>query len=329
MQASLSDWNKFIDLNPFAHIMQHGGWGEFKQKFGWSAFRVVQGQSGAQVLIRNLPLGFKFAYIPKGPVGENWIDLLPEIHEICKEKGAFGLKIEPDEWEPKSGLSSKIGAGFLPSNPIQPRRSIEIDLQPSEEEILNRMKQKTRYNIRLAAKKEIDVRQSKEVKIFYDLLLKTGERDQFGIHSLDYYQKAVDYLSKAHACQLFLAYYKRNPLAGIMVFLHGTRAWYFYGASNDSERERMPTYLLQWEAIRWAKKNGCCEYDLWGVPDEDEKGLEDEFTNRSDGLWGVYRFKRGFGGLLKRSVGAWDYVYSPVRYWVFLKMLRIRKMQFN
>ena len=87
-----------------------------------------------------------------------------------------------------------------------------------------------------------------------------------------------------------------QPLAALMVFTRGARAWYVYGGSTDLQREKMPNYLLQWEAMRWARARGCTEYDLWGVPDEDEAVLEDGFADRSDGLWGVYRFKRGFGG---------------------------------
>ena len=96
-----------------------------------------------------------------------------------------------------------------------------------------------------------------------------------------------------------MAEYEGRPLAGLMVFARGSRSWYFYGASNDEERNRMPTYLLQWEAMRWAKARGCSEYDLWGIPDADEEALEAGFASRSDGLWGVYRFKRGFGGTIK------------------------------
>jgi len=102
--------------------------------------------------------------------------------------------------------------------------------------------------------------------------------------------------------------------AGLMVFAHGRRAWYFYGASASDHRDRMPTYILQWEAMRWARAHGCTEYDLWGVPDADEDTLENEFSERSDGLWGVYRFKRGFGGRLCRSAGPWDRIYQPVLY---------------
>ena len=113
---------------------------------------------------------------------------------------------------------------------------------------------------------------------------------------------------------MLLAEYGGEPLAAVMVFARGRRAWYFYGASADTQRERMPTYILQWEAIRWARQRGCLEYDLWGVPDADEATLESSFASRSDGLWGVYRFKRGFGGELRRAVGPWDRVYSAMIY---------------
>jgi lipid II:glycine glycyltransferase (peptidoglycan interpeptide bridge formation enzyme) len=99
-----------------------------------------------------------------------------------------------------------------------------------------------------------------------------------------------------------------------MLFILGTQAWYFYGGSSNEERNRMPTYLLQWEAMRWAKAHGATSYDLWGVPDEDEETLEGNFETRHDGLWGVYRFKRGFGGKLIREPHALDRVYSPLLY---------------
>ena len=99
------------------------------------------------------------------------------------------------------------------------------------------------------------------------------------------------------------------------------RYCYMYGASSDEHRNLMPTYLLQWEAMLWAREQGCRSYDLWGVPDEDEETLEAEFTQRSDGLWGVYRFKRGFGGRLVRTAGAWDLVYAPLRYRLYTAAL--------
>ena len=99
-----------------------------------------------------------------------------------------------------------------------------------------------------------------------------------------------------------------------MAFTQGWRAWYFYGASADQRRELMAPYLLQWEAMRWARLRGCTEYDLWGIPDASEVELEAQFAARTDGLWGVYRFKRGFGGRICRAAGPWDRVYHPTMY---------------
>ncbi len=120
----------------------------------------------------------------------------------------------------------------------------------------------------------------------------------FGVHSRDYYQRAYELFQPRGECILLLAEYQGEPISALMAFSRGQRAWYFYGASGNAHRERMPTYLLQWEAMRWARARGCLSYDLWGVPDYDESYLETHFSERSQGLWGVYRFKRGFGGQL-------------------------------
>jgi lipid II:glycine glycyltransferase (peptidoglycan interpeptide bridge formation enzyme) len=122
-----------------------------------------------------------------------------------------------------------------------------------------------------------------------------------------------------------MASYGGRDLAGLMVFALGKRAWYFYGASSGEEGNRMPTYGLQWAAIQWARERGCTEYDLWGIPDEDPGTLEAQFQERTDGLWGVYGFKRGFGGDISRAVGAWDYVLNPFLYRLYRLAVRIRR----
>ncbi|MCK7520564.1 MAG: peptidoglycan bridge formation glycyltransferase FemA/FemB family protein [Ignavibacteriales bacterium] len=182
------------------------------------------------------------------------------------------------------------------------------------------MKPKCRYNIRLAEKKGVTVRAWDDIPAFHEMMTVTGGRDNFGVHSLEYYQRAYELFHPKGTCELLVAEYEGKPLASLMVFANGKRAWYVYGASNDHERNRMPTYLLQWEAIRWAKARGCEEYDLWGVPDENEETLEANFETRHDGLWGVYRFKRGFGGELKRAAQALDRVYNPLLYWAVFEV---------
>jgi lipid II:glycine glycyltransferase (peptidoglycan interpeptide bridge formation enzyme) len=155
----------------------------------------------------------------------------------------------------------------------------------------------------------------------------TSQRDQFGIHSLPYYQRAFDLFNAHQNCQLLLAEYKDTPLAALIVFKHGNRAWYFYGASSDLHRDKMPNYLLQWEAIRWSKYQNCSEYDLWGVPDENLATLEANFARNNSSLWGVYRFKRGFGGELKRSSGPWDRVYNLYLYRLYTILVKSRKTE--
>jgi peptidoglycan pentaglycine glycine transferase (the first glycine) len=311
------EWEPYLDNHPEAHILQTSHWAELKGHFGWTPRFIRQDHLGAMVLFRQLPMGLSVGYLPRGPVGNgDWRSLWSDVDAICQQENAIFLRVEPEIWEPTpKGFVENNLPGFKPINQtVQPPRTIQIDLTPSEEEILMAMKSKTRYNIRLAERKDVIVRPSQDVERFHQMSLTTSERDEFGIHSLEYYQRAYDLFSPQNACVLLIAEYQNKPLAGLMAFAKGDTAWYFYGASTNQERNRMPTYLLQWEAIRWARNKGCKIYDLWGVPDYPESYLEDHFMDRSDGLWGVYRFKRGFGGEVRRTIGSWDRVYRPLFY---------------
>jgi lipid II:glycine glycyltransferase (peptidoglycan interpeptide bridge formation enzyme) len=272
------------------------------------------------VLFLKLPLGYKVAYIPKGPVGyegadqSQLSDFWAELDSLCREKRAVLVKVELDLCETEAG-EIKPPEGFSPGeNATQPQRTLVVDLNTDEDAILARMKQKTRYNIRLAGRKGVSVHPWEDVAGFYRMMQVTGERDAFGVHTQAYYQKAYDLFHPGGECELLVAEYEGVPLAALMVFARGARAWYFYGASTDEHRNLMPTYLLQWEAIRWARAKGCKTYDLWGVPDAEPETLEGQFTERSDGLWGVYRFKRGFGGEIQRAPDPWERVYNPLLY---------------
>lgn len=316
------EWDAFLTRYPQAHLLQTGEWGDLKIPFGWSPERIQTGDTGAQILFRRLPLGFSIAYIPKGPLGKDWQTLWPEIDQLCQRRRAIFLKVEPDAWMEQEAEYQDQFKGFFPAATIQPRRTIVVDLSGSEDELLARMKQKTRYNIRLAQKKDVTVRESNDLDEFQRLMRTTGVRDDFGVHSIEYYQRAYQLFSANGKAALLQAEFDGKALAALMVFAAGGRAWYLYGASSDEERNRMPAYLLQWEAMRWAVAKGCRSYDLWGVPDEDEEQLESQFEERSDNLWGVYRFKRGFGGSLMRSATAWDKVYQPILYRAYQRFSR-------
>ena len=341
-EITAHEWESFLNSYPDAHLLQTPECGELKASYGWWVTRVIvenvphKGEpgmsqplaAGAQILFRRILPGFTFAYLPKGPIGTDWQALWPEVDKVCRRGRAVFLKIEPDlgdSLEPAIDWGGILPLGFTPSpHLIQPRCTLILDISGDEEQVLGRMKQKTRYNIRLALKKGVIVHPSEDTGSFYRLLEVTGNRDQFGVHQPEYYQRAYDLFSPRGKCELLVAEYEEEPLAALMVFANGKRAWYLYGASSNDHRDRMPNYLVQWEAIRWARNQVCVQYDLWGVPDEDEDILESQFAQREDGLWGVYRFKRGFGGKFCRGSGAWDRVYQPVMYRFYLWWMKRR-----
>jgi peptidoglycan pentaglycine glycine transferase (the first glycine) len=319
-------WDQYLENHPNAHILQSKLWGEFKENFGWKPVYIQSGTSGAQILFKKLLFGFSIGYIPKGPIGLYCKELLDEIFIQCQIENAIVLYVEPDSWAGEFDSHSLLKVGFEESNiSIQPQRTILISLEGNEDDWLGKMKQKTRYNIRLAQKKEIFIESSTDVEVFNRLMKKTGERDQFGVHDGNYYRLVYKKFSAENCCELLIAKYLDKPIAALMIFFRGKRAWYFYGASDDGDRNRMPTYLLQWEAMRLAAKRGCIEYDLWGVPDHDEAFLENNFMSREDGLWGVYRFKRGFGGKLMRSAGVFQKIFNLQLFGLYQMVYKFRK----
>ncbi len=328
-------WNGFL-LQKGGHLLQSYEWGEFKSRFGWRASRGALEEggeiiAGAQVLVRNTPLG-SLAYIPRGPVldgkeGKTLGELWAQLHILARQEGSVFLRLEPD-WEGGERGRLLEREGFhRAAESIQPQNTLAVDIEGDLESILSQMKPKTRYNIRLAERKGVVVREGREEDLatFYELLRITGRRDRFFVHSGRYYLEAWRTFAPQGMGRLFLAFYGDQMLAGLMAFAFGHRAYYLYGASSDEHRSLMPNYLLQWEAIRWAKERGCLVYDLWGIPDEvGRNGEPPDFTKREGGLWGVYRFKRGFGGRVVRTVGAFDYVYSPSLYRLLMRVERVR-----
>ncbi|HEY89527.1 MAG TPA: peptidoglycan bridge formation glycyltransferase FemA/FemB family protein [Thermoflexia bacterium] len=319
-------WDAFVAEFPGSSILQTTCWGRLKADFGWNWEIVALGRkraptAGALVLYKQLPLKLgTIAYVPRGPLVA-WDDeaqlsaLLQNISASARRHRAWALWMEPERLD-KPVIRQQLPAFGFRSSPthIQPPRTILVDLAVSEEEILTRMKSKTRYNIRYAERQGITVRQGsvEDAALYYGLMAKTGQRNEFGIHSETYYRRVLELFLPPGNAALLIAEVEAEPVAAIIVFTWGEKAWYMYGASADQHRNKMPTYALQWAAIKWAQARGCTTYDLWGVPDYNEEILEDEFTERSDGLWGVYRFKRGFGGQVVRFAGLWEKVLNPL-----------------
>ena len=324
--ALCEQWDRFITEHPHGHLLQSWHWGELKASAAWSPLRLAlwdeQEQrivAAAQVLRRtgpHVPLrAGHLAYIPKGPVID-WAQaslceaFFPQLDAYLRRQGALALHmelgLEAGTAESECALQRLVHLPVHPVRAIQPLRTIVLDLAPTEETLLAQMKEKWRYNVRLASRKGVTVRAAEtreDVRTWYQLLQLTSERDRFGIHTLDYYLRIWELFVSHQQARLLLAEYNRQLLAGIMVGLCAQQAIYLYGASSNEQRHLMPNYMLQWEAIRWAKQRGARLYDFWGIP---ETEAEDE------AMAGVYRFKRGWGGRVMRFLGCYEHVYHPL-----------------
>jgi peptidoglycan pentaglycine glycine transferase (the first glycine) len=330
-------WNRLLCQDLDGHLLQSWEWGQFKQRFGWEADYLswkddrAQTLAAALVLKRSLLSFFSILYCPRGPIMD-WsnealrFSVLSELQKVSESARAIFIKIDPNlplgsgQPDTPDELLNPLGEqvildmerlGWISSDEqIQFKNSMHLDLRPTEDELLRRMKSKTRYNIRLARRRGVTVRKGDEHDLdpLYRMYAATSLRDHFTIREWTYYQDAWGSFIKSGMAQPFIAEVDGEPVAGIIVFHYGRRAIYMYGMSLEIHREKMPNQLLQWEAIRWAKAMGYTIYDFWGAPDT--------FTEQ-DPMWGVYRFKSGFGAEVIRTPGAWDYVTRPALYNVY------------
>jgi lipid II:glycine glycyltransferase (peptidoglycan interpeptide bridge formation enzyme) len=322
-----SRWNEAVAQLPHSHVLQSFEWGEFKAKYGWKPSRLLfeegsQVRAAASVLCRQLPrFPLRVMYVPKGPLldygdGQLLSRILASLEELARAQRAIFIKMDPDvRLEEGKVIEALRARGWRSSSEqIQFRNTILIDLRQSEDELLGSMKAKTRYNTRLAARREVEVRVGSpdDLPLFYEMYAETSRRDDFFIRPFAYYQDAWGAFVEADLARLFLAEYQGEPLAGLIAFRFGQRAWYMYGASTEKHRNLMPNHLLQWEAIRWAKGEGCTVFDMWGAPD---------VLNEDDPLWGVYRFKEGFGGQFVSHIGAYDYPVSRFLYGLYTVLM--------
>ncbi len=368
--GSADEWNRLIAGLPSAHLLQSWEWAQVKGQVGWMVLPFIW-KSGtypsdiaaaAMVLRRRIPAGgfaarLNILYCPKGPLLD-WSNqtlrklVLDDLQSFAKTQGAIFLKVDPDI-EIGSGFSSpsnirpddtnqdiqkelKSRGWKYSSDQIQFKNTIMVELGASEKELLDRMKQKTRYNVRLAEKKGVAIRTGAlgDLPMLCRMYAETAVRDGFAIREEGYYRRVWEAFmtvpkptnpaqqASTPWAEPLIAEVAGETAAAIFLFYFAKRAYYLYGMSREIHREKMPNYLLQWEAIKRAKANSCKVYDLWGAPDE---------FNETDNLWNVYRFKEGLGGRVVRTIGAWD--FAPNAFWYrlysqviphFLDLMRIR-----
>jgi len=336
-----TDWNALISKIPYSHVLQSWEWGEIKKINGWIAKpRNWDEKAAALILQKQLPLSgaginLKVSYIPRGPLldwhnAELRNQVLDELQTFSRVTRSIFIKMDPEiilgkgipgseealeDENGKTILHELITRGWRFSDEqIQFKNTVWLDISGSEEAWLSRMKQKARYNLRLSQKKGVIVSQGDETDLpdLYQMYFETAVRDDFVIRTEEYYLSVWKYFLKAKMAHVLVAKVDGKTVAGLILFHFANRAWYLYGMSSHLERDRMPNYLLQWEAMKLARMLGCNLYDMWGAPD---------VFNETDSMWNVFRFKEGWGGEVIRTPGAWDYTAYPQLYRFYTRLL--------
>jgi len=309
-EINKSNWDKAV-LKKDSHFMQSHSWGAFREKMGIPVSRLKSNH--VQIERRKLPLGKCYLYIV-GNDGKSLIvnrKLSKNIQELAEKQKAIFIKIEP-----LHNSKFKI-QDSIPSNNIQPKNTLILDISPNDESLLASFHQKHRYNIRLATKKNIEIKEIEsngEFEKFYKLIKKTNERKHISSFGKNYYKNLFELSGKEGVLKItFLgAYSKRKMIAGLILILWNGSATYLVGASDYEHRKLMAPHLLQWEAIKLAKKLGAKTYDFWGIIKEDDFSSKTDFERHH---WaGITRFKMGFGGKVASFASAKDYIVSPFWY---------------
>jgi len=326
-------WNDFVAASECCNITQSFEWGELAPHLGAEAMLagVVDEQgrlcSAMLVLIANAPILHRsYFYAPRGPVIDDpdspaLTVLLNFVKAEAHKRGAFMLKVEPGVPDGDTRWLSALQRRGFRATPYAShiRHEWVLDIRPDEKTLLAGMKEKWRYNIRLAARKGVTVRCGQgqaDLDTFYRIYQTTSERDQFFIHNKAHYEDVMRLYGEGDRAALFLAEHEGEAIAGIIVLRFGRWSWYMYGASANQQRNLMPNHLLQWNGMQWAKASDCWYYNFRGIPDVLEEGQE---------LWGVYVFKRGFGGYAMRSLVTHDLVYQPLVYAAYRRMLDVKR----
>ena len=305
-------------------IFQSHEWEQFKLKTGYSkSYRV----DDVLILQRNLPLGQAMLYSPMvSESQENGVrskEYLNEIKRIGKENNAifYRLELNIPKME-KGGWKMENLRNFVKSfEEMQPENNWLLDLRQSEGEILTNMKQKGRYNIKIAERNNLTVtssssKTSKELDTFYTQYSETGNRHKITYRGKKYFEALLEILGQSDYARTYAVWKGKTPLASAIILLYGESALYLYGGSSEQSRELMAPYLLHWTIIKEAKEKGFSEYNFLGVAPNDDSKHD----------WaGITRFKKQFGGYQEDIMGSYDLVFNPIKYKLFKIAEKIRR----
>lgn len=326
----IAEWDELVLANPDGgHIYQSYEWGEFKSSFGWRPLRLIfehdKSKIAVQLIAKSVPGMGTIYYCPKGPglssdtkssqkVATTIKAFTKQIADFLRahDSSAMLLKVEPEIEE--GSFSFKQFGYDKAKGDLQFKATIIVDIDADEEALLAGFKQKTRYNIRLAEKRGVKVERlpmdEAGIDLMYRLMSATQDRAGFFLRQKDYFAGYWEALWQAKMAQFFVARHEGEVLAGVYATIFGKRAYYKDGGSFPIKRNLMAPYLLQWEAMRWAKSRGASEYDMVAVPPKSE------LDNPNHHQAGLYSFKRMFSDDVTEFVGCWDLpLSSKYRQW--------------
>lgn len=339
--ADRERWNDFLTSQPRGHLLQSYEWGELNNYLGGRVYRLGALEDGHMTgammltvspvpLPLTLPgLRFNWLYSSRGPTFEQPNSpalpaLLRHAGELAHREHAVVLRCEPniadDDPREDDWLAAYRALGFQ-TNPsaVHGRRSWVLDIRPSAEELLANFKMTWRQNVRAAERKGVIVREAEndvDFDAYYTLLQITSERDDFFIHSKDYHREILRQFKDKGDAVLYLAEHEGEAIAAKMLIRFGDWCWDMFGASSNQKRNLKPTYLLQFRCIQWAQAKGCSYFDFRTIPEILEPGEE---------MWGVYEYKKGFGGFSRLNMPTQDYIYRPLIYNLWRKAVASRR----
>jgi peptidoglycan pentaglycine glycine transferase (the first glycine) len=292
------DWHP--DTSEF---LQSWDWGEFQCEVGRKILRLSVSEMYIQGFEHSLPFGVRYIYFPRADISDSRL----EIIDFLKKRGNLFARVEP--------IPTIINHKSLVTKCRQPQHTLVLDLRNSEEYLLANMHSKTRYNIRLAEKKGVEIREMKNIDWFWELNKQTTLRDGFKSHGKEYYTKMLE---MNNTYQL-TAFFEDKPVASQIYISYGGTFTYLHGASSNEYRNIMAPYILQWKSIQFAKKNGDTSYDFWGVaaPKLGGKKFHTYSWDESDKLSNVTRYKAGFGGIVKSYPDAFEIPVKSMLYRLF------------
>ena len=314
-------WDDAAVRSPGGHVLQSTAWARIREAQGWRAeyVRVGDPLPVALVLWRDALPGRPIAYVPRGPIvapddAHGLRSALERLGSLARERGALFLKADP-ELEPERAADPLRDAGYRRSpQEIQPvLATLELSLEPDEDVLMGAMEKDTRWSVRQAAKRGVEIREASDessLRAFYDLYSLTGERAHFITRTWAYYRAMWGTLVSAGLATVRIASVDGRPAAAAMVWRCGERALYQTAATNDAGRRAYAAYGLLWECMLAAKREGFRRFDFGGIPVDTGR--------KDDPMYGPYHFKRGFGGTPRRWVGAHDVVPSAALYRAYL-----------